>query len=329
MTSRVWADIDLDGEGKRVGHLYAAHSVTRSGYGHLATPIAVIRNGAGPTALLMAGNHGDEYEGQVALARLIRELAPGEVKGRVIIVPAANLAAALAGVRTSPLDEGNLNRAFPGDPDGTPTFAMAHYYESVLFPMADALIDIHSGGTSMDYLPFASICLEGEPEVDRRAMALLEAFGAPISIVWDAVDPRMAEVAAAKRGVPAMSGEFGGAGTVKPGCLRIVERGLRNGLRHLGILAGEPLRVSSRRMAIPTRDFYAFAPCAGLFEPLVALGDAVEAGQPCGLVHFIDEPLRDPVTCRFATGGMVVCLRQPARVERGDCLGHLARDLER
>lgn len=326
MTSRVWADIDLDAEGKRVGYLYTAHSVTRSGYGHLATPIAVLRNGAGPTALLMAGNHGDEYEGQVALLRVIRDTDPRSIKGRIIVVPAANLAAAMAGVRTSPLDDGNLNRAFPGDANGTPTFAMAHYYDTVLFPQADALIDIHSGGTSMDYLPFASICLEGNPAVDGKAADLLAAFGAPISIVWDAVDPRMAEVAAARRGVPALSGEFGGAATVKPACVGVVERGVRNVLRHMGILAGQPEGAPSRRMAIPTRDFYVFAPCPGLFEPVVALGDTVQAGQVCGLVHFIDDPLREPVVCRFATAGLVVCLRQPARLERGDCVAHLARD---
>ena len=326
MTSRVWSTIDLDAEGKHVGYLYAAHSVTRSGYGHLATPIAVIRNGAGPTAILMAGNHGDEFEGQVALTRLIRDTDPRAVTGRIIVVPAANVAAAMAGLRTSPIDEGNLNRAFPGDANGTPTFAMAHYYDQVLFPLADAFIDIHSGGTSMDYLPFASICLEGEPAVDGKAADLLAAFGAPISIVWDAVDPRMAEVAAARRGVPAVSGEFGGAATVKPGCLAVVERGVRNVLRHLGILEGTPEQGTSRDMVIPTRDSYVFAPCPGLFEPLVALGDTVAAGQPCGLVHFVDDPLREPVTCRFATGGLVVCLRQPARIERGDCLGHLARD---
>ncbi|MEX2648746.1 MAG: succinylglutamate desuccinylase/aspartoacylase family protein [Alphaproteobacteria bacterium] len=327
MTTRVWTDIDYERDGKQVGHLFAAHSVTRSGYGHVATPVAVIRNGKAPTALLMAGNHGDEYEGQVALTRLIRALDPARIKGRVIIVPAANVAAALAGARTSPVDEGNLNRAFPGDPNGTPTFAMAHYYDTVLFAMADALIDIHSGGTSMDYLPFASICLEGDPAVDEPARALLAAFGAPIAIEWDAVDPRMAEVAAAHRGVPSVSGEFGGAATVKPDGVAIVERGVHNVLRHLGIIDGKVAPANSRRMAIPSRDCYAFATCAGLFEPKVALGATIEKGAVCGLIHFVDDPLREPVACRFATSGLVVCLRQPARIEPGDCLGHLARDV--
>src|SRR6516162_3472035 len=76
---------------------------------------------------LMAGNHGDEYEGQVALGKLIRSLEPAEVSGRIIILPSANFPAAMAGMRTSPLDEGNLNRSFPGDPYGGPTAQIADY----------------------------------------------------------------------------------------------------------------------------------------------------------------------------------------------------------
>ena len=73
-TSLIFTDIDYDREGKQVGWLHLPHSVTRSAYGALAIPIAVIRNGSGPTVFLMAGNHGDEYEGQIVLAKLIREL---------------------------------------------------------------------------------------------------------------------------------------------------------------------------------------------------------------------------------------------------------------
>ncbi len=78
----------------------------------------------------MAGNHGDEYEGQVALGKLIRSLEAEEVCGRIIILPSADFPAAMAGMRTSPLDGGNLNRSFPGDPYGGPTAQIADYIES-------------------------------------------------------------------------------------------------------------------------------------------------------------------------------------------------------
>jgi len=168
----------------------------------IAIPISLIRNGNGPTALLMAGNHGDEYEGQIALCKLVRELDPGAIQGRVIILPAANLPAALAGARVSPIDDGNLNRAFPGDADGTPTFAIAHYIDSVLYPMADFCHDLHSGGSSLQYLPFASMRRSDKLDLDARALAALKAFGAPIGSIWAySPDRRLSSVAAVDRGV--------------------------------------------------------------------------------------------------------------------------------
>jgi hypothetical protein len=119
--SRLTAEIDFDRDGKQHGFIRLPYSVHRSAYGWIPIPVACIKNGDGPRVLLMAGNHGDEYEGQVALGKLIRSLEAEEVCGRIIILPSANFPAAMAGMRTSPLDEGNLNRSFPGDPYGGTT----------------------------------------------------------------------------------------------------------------------------------------------------------------------------------------------------------------
>ena len=100
--TQIQSDIDFNKEGKQVSWLYMPYSVTRSAYGNIAFPIAVIKNGNGPTVLLTAATHGDEYEGQIALCRLIRSLEPSEIAGRVIMMPAANLPAAMAGTRVSP-----------------------------------------------------------------------------------------------------------------------------------------------------------------------------------------------------------------------------------
>jgi predicted deacylase len=72
-SSSVWTDLDLSKSGKQVGRLHLPYSVTRSAYGHIDIPLAIIKNGSGPTVLLMAGNHGDEYEGQVTMIRLIQD----------------------------------------------------------------------------------------------------------------------------------------------------------------------------------------------------------------------------------------------------------------
>ena len=167
--SRLSPEIDLDGSGRQTGFLRLPHSVHRSAYGWVPIPIAAISNDTGPTILLIAGNHGDEYEGQVALGRLIRTLDPAEVRGRIMILPSANFPAAMAGTRTSPLDQGNLNRSFPGDPTGGPTAQIAYYIENELLPRCDFVLDIHSGGSSLTYLPSTLGRRPDTPEALDRA----------------------------------------------------------------------------------------------------------------------------------------------------------------
>ncbi len=329
--TRIFTDIDYEKNGKQVGWLGLHHSVTRSAYGAIMIPVAVIKNGTGPTAFFMAGNHGDEYEGQVALAKLIRALRPEEVQGRVIILPAANLPAAMAGTRVSPIDDGNLNRSFPGSADGTVTQQIAHYIDSVLFPLADTFHDLHSGGGSLDYVPFASVHHGWDPAINARGMAALKAFGAPFSIVWKVhQDLRFAPVAAMAHGLPSLGGEFGGAGRVNKDVVAMVERGLRNTLVHMNIMEKpkdwappQPTRI----MEVPNRDSFVYAPEPGLFEPAVNLADTVRAGDLCGHVHFVDNPGREPVPCHFRSDGFVICKRHFGRVERGDCVAHLANDV--
>ncbi len=325
--TRIWTDVDYAKPGKQVGWLSLPHSVTRSAYGNITIPIAVVNGGRGPTALFMAGNHGDEYEGQIALCRLIRELEPAAIQGRVIVLPAANLPAALDGARVSPIDQGNLNRSFPGDPDGTVTRQIAYYVDSVLFPLADHFHDFHSGGSSLDYLPFASMHYSDNEELNDRCLSALKAFGAPTSLIWmSSRDVRYAPPAAMARGVVALGGEFGG-GEVAIDGVALIARGLRNTMVHLGMLPApsdpDPA-PPSRLIQVPGRDYFVYAPEPGLFEPAVRLGDRVEAGQEAGRVHFVDNPARSPVPCHFQAGGMVICKRHYGRVERGDCVFHLA-----
>jgi predicted deacylase len=328
--TRIECDIDFDKDGKQVSWLGLPHSVTRSAYGRIMIPIACIKNGKGPTAFFMAGNHGDEYEGQIALAKLIREIEPGQIQGRVIILPAANFPAAMDSARVSPIDGGNLNRSFPGDPDGTVTQQIAYYIDSELFPRADLFHDLHSGGGSLDYVPFASMHEGSDVALNRRCSEALRAFAPEVALVWKlGQDTRYSPAAAMKRGVPALGGEFGGTGSVNRSALAMVERGLRRHLVHLGMVEMPKDWTAApmpRRMSVPGQGWFVYAPEPGLFEPAVELGDIVKKGQLCGHVHFVDNPARTPVPCHFREAGTVICKRHFARVERGDCVAHLAVD---
>ena len=116
--SRLSADIDLMAEGKATGFVRVPHSVHRSAYGWIPIPIVRIRNGDGPNVLMQAGNHGDEWEGQIGLGNLIRARARDQ--GPAGHPAVGQLPGGNGRQRTSPIDDGNLNRSFPGNPEGAP-----------------------------------------------------------------------------------------------------------------------------------------------------------------------------------------------------------------
>jgi predicted deacylase len=327
--SRVWTDLDFARDGKHAGLLHVPHSTDFSAYGTVAIPVVCIRNGAGPTALLTAGNHGDEYEGQVALLRLARALRAEQIRGRVILIPALNFPAVRAGRRASPLDEGNLNRLFPGEPNGGPTAMLAHYISSVLFGLSDLVIDLHSGGRSLDYAHCA-LAQQGGDESQRAAVdTLLRVFGAPYSILSSGQGGGGATTlyaAAARHGLPALTTELGKGATLDPAGLRRAEQGVRRVLRHYGIAPELDCET-----AAPTRLLRSLGPAAGiyaqrdgLFEPLAEAGQEVKAGQLAGYVHSYDDPLREADPLYFSADGLVSCRRFPTLTRRGDCLYHLA-----
>jgi predicted deacylase len=332
--SRLIPEVDFDRDGLQHGSVRLFHSVHASAYGFIPIPIVVIRNGPGPTALFMGGTHGDEYEGQVAIARLARKLQPGMIRGRVILMPQANHPAAMAGRRTSPVDEGNLNRVFPGDPSGNVTQQIAYWIEHELIPRADLLADLHSGGSSLMYVPSTLMKFNDDPAFHARTRAAMEAFGAPHGYIARAAQGQGADQntsgAAERQGVISIGSELGGGGTVTPAALRIAERGLWNLLVHMGILPDSQriaTEAPTRIFEIAGPDYFVYAPQEGVFEPLVELGDMVAKGQPAGLIHTPETPWREPAEVAFAHEGFVLCKRIPGRTVRGDCLFHLGTDL--
>src|SRR4051794_4438525 len=274
--SRISADIDFDKEGKQHGFLRLPHSVHESAYGWIPIPVTSIKNGAGPRVLLVSGNHGDEYEGQVTLMKLTRRLRPTDVKGRVTILSAANFPAAMAGRRTSPIDAGNLNRSFPGDPNGPPAAMIAHYIETVLLPQHDFVIDLHSGGSSLQYIPSALMRRYEDKERLRKCREFLEVFGAPIAYIVDNPqgEDRTLTGGAERQNVLHMGTELGGIGTVQPAVLRIAENGVARLLHHFGVLREkltEEPAPKTRVLRVGGADYYVYAPDSGLFEPHVDL----------------------------------------------------------
>lgn len=327
--------LDFDRDGKTLGHLSIPFSIDRSPYFQIKVPICLIRNGEGPSLLLMAGNHGDEYEGELSLAKLVRRLDPKQIKGRITILPMANTPAVMAAKRCSPLDGGNLNRAFPGDPSGTPTSRLANFLETDLFPRHDVVFDIHSGGTSMEHLPTALVERNGDPGCHKRGVELMRTLGMPYGFVADNGPSSPTSMGAARRaGAIGVSGEFGGGGTATIDSMALTARALDSLMVALGVveasvLAPEAVPAAPTRLLSLSRHSQGiYATRRGWFEPAVRLGDNVTSGQLAGWYHDLARLDLAEEALHFAEGGIVLSRRLHTMCEAGDCLMQVAEPVE-
>jgi predicted deacylase len=324
MRTRIWTDIDFDRDGMQSGYLRLPFSTDLSAYGTIPIPIVCIKNGPGPTALLVAGNHGDEYEGQVALRRLINSTDHKTVTGRLLIVPSLNFPAVEAGRRVSPLDIGNLNREFPGKAEGTPTQMIAHYVCSELLPRSNIVVDLHSGGRSLHYLPVTMVRQAAQPDQTKALVELMRIFGAPYGSISDGRGgggETTLSAAAGRAGVPAVTAELGGGATLSSAGVKLAEAGINRLLQHLGILADVAVEAptATRIMTVSGRKAFSYATSHALFEPLVDLGEEVCIGQRGGLLHALGT-MKPPEDVMFEHAGIVACRRAPCLTAPGDCL---------
>lgn len=333
--SRIVTDIDFEKDGKQVSFLRAPSSTNLSAYGSILIPITVIKQGTGPTILITGGVHGDEYEGPIVLSKLGRQLQPEEVQGRIILIPALNLPAVMAGTRLSPIDEQNLNRVFPGEANGSLTSMIAHYVSSVLIPTADIVVDLHSGGMTLEYIPTVVMHERGDAEWTRTTLAALLAFGAPLALVSRELDNAVyLDTVAENLGKITVSAELGGGGRVSRRTLEIAETGVLNLLKHFDIVASKVVgqetlgRPATHLMQTPDFECYAIAVDDGVYEPFIELGDVVQTGQPLGQIHFLQHQMREPAPVISKRSGTLICKRPLAQVRMGDCLGVVAWDYQ-
>jgi predicted deacylase len=324
-------DIDLDGPGKRFGTIRLVHSDNRNAFSIVPVPIAVIANGDGPGVMLSAGTHGDEYEGQAVMQALARDLEPAQITGRVYVLPALNYPAVLDAARCSPLDGGNLNRVFPGDPRQGPTHALAAFIAREIIPRCRYAMDLHSGGKSSVYTACAYLHWGGDAAHRRAKLEAARAFGAP-SVVISASTANAGSMTAEcdRQGVVMVSTELGGGGTIDRRMLEIGRDGVRRALAHWGILRDHPKPdlPSPRLLVLQGKDGTPMAETDGIFEPCRDLGDEVAAGDAAGRIYPVGELERAPTEILFRNSGIIVSRRVGSLVRRGDLLYNLASPVD-
>lgn len=303
-----------------------AAATNESAYRRITIPVLRIDAGPGPAVALIAGVHGDEWEGQAAILDLWHHLPHVLQRGTVYLLPAVNAEASLAGTRLSPADGGNLNRAFLGTPARGYTESVAAALEARLLPRVQAMVDVHSGGASLRYLPSSVITRYGNDAYDERVPALARAFGLPHCVFFRGNEAGSMPAAASRHGVLRLSAEIGGGRETHAALVERCRDGLLGCLGELGLLPGHP---SPRNPDVKLYDLDAHAATlraseAGVFVPGVELGQSVAAGQQIGRLI---EPARPDIPMRplhSPQAGTVVCLRAIARSDDGDCLLQVA-----
>jgi N-alpha-acetyl-L-2,4-diaminobutyrate deacetylase len=317
--------LDFERDGVQHGFLKLPYSRDDSAWGAVMIPLTVIKRGSGPTALLTGGNHGDEYEGPVALSKLAQHLSSDEVSGRIIIIPFMNTPAFQAGRRTSPIDKGNLNRSFPGKPDGTVTEKIADYFRRTLLPLADIVLDIHSGGRTLDFLPFAACHVLADKDQQAQCEAGMRAFNAPYSMRMLELDAgAMYDTAAEQQGKVFVTTELGGGGSSTARSVAIAERGVRNLLIHAGILAGEIEPQPTVMLDMPDDRCFVASEHEGLLEMCRDLGDKVEEGELIARIHDIRRTGAAAVEYRARRSGLLAARHFPGLVQSGDTVAVIA-----
>ncbi|MBI3429383.1 MAG: succinylglutamate desuccinylase/aspartoacylase family protein [Actinobacteria bacterium] len=334
MSGTVSPSFDLNAEGKEKGYLIIGDSTNESGWANFHVPIIKIKNGDGPTVLVLAGNHGDEYEGQFAAAELARELLPDQVHGRVIIIPCLSQTASKAGTRHWPSGV-NFNRSFPGDENGAVSDKLAHFISTELFPISDAVVDMHSGGRGMYFIPCSHMIWVSNKSQRSRMISSMISWNTSHHLIFPeqpGTNPASLLPGDAERqGTDLYTTELGGAGVATYETTKIAKDGLSNALRHAGVIPLPPQTRQELGLSAPIfldmrgSNSYVYAMDAGVYENLIPVGEHVKEGEPVGMIHNMDHPSVKAIEVLARQSGVVGVMRGFPRVTLGDLVAVIGK----
>lgn len=238
----------------------------------------------GKTLVLTAGVHGCEYVGIQALRRLSKELNPKDLSGNVIILPLANPSGFYAGAKQVVPEDGiNLNRAFPGDASGSLSARIAFSIEKELYPLADFLVDLHSGEINERLQPLVFFPVAGQEEVNNISLDVAKTLTVPYRVRSTAQNGLYSW--AVQKGIPALLIERGCQGLWSQEEVEACCEDIYSIMRHLEILPGE---TSLQDQIEITQAVYAEAEFKGFWYPKVSLDQPVKKGELLGHLESLD-----------------------------------------
>jgi len=253
-----------------------------------------------------AGVHGDEFEGIAAALALATGINPATLRGRLLIAPVVNPSAVAVHSRLTPEDGANLNRAFPGDPKGTLTSALAFGIMQYLVRPADIVIDLHGAGLGYVIRPMVSFA-------DAAGRDLASRYGE--TVLWEGAEvSQNLRLSAAREGKVSLGVECGGEARCDPRFVRRISTGVRRILRALGVLDGGCPQPVPQYTVI--RFGRVTARAAGLFTRTANIDERVEAGASLGVVRDYGGDVVDEI--RAAESGLVLGYRTLGAIQAGD-----------
>lgn len=242
-------------------------------------PIAIVNGGRpGPVVLIEGGLHGIEIVTVEICRRLKEDLIPADLAGTLILAPQINPWAFLASSRFTPQDAQDMNRVFPGAAGGSVSHQVARVITRELLDRADIVIDCHS--CNPPSIHFTIVGEEGGTEVRRRSVEIAEIFGYPVVLANTAYSGTLSGYCL-EQGKPTITPEFVFSRRFDPVSIDTGVAGVRNVLRHLGMLAGRPVAVDVPRPFDEVRTYRSIGATKGGFCFFdVECGGAVTKDEP-------------------------------------------------
>lgn len=333
--------LDIFQLGKQHGHLVLPLSESTAQDGHVMLPVCVIRGSKpGPTITLVAGIHGDEFEGPITLQQIAKELACESVHGCLILIPCVNLAGLRKSKRRSPYDGKDMDTCFPGTLTGSISDRIAYELFNRLIKPADLVLDLRSGGATLDFAPLAAIrSVNGQRVQDTATTdsaqqrqlaseAAMNAFGAPHCLrILPSARNSCLQAAVDAAGVPYVQAELGGGATSTAETLAITKTGCYNVLRQQGILRDDVELRSSRIFEIKDASFYVYASNEGILALHLRLGANVYRGDPLASVTSMADIDAQSHVLRVPKNGVILAIRHAGPVTAGDLIAILAEEV--
>ncbi len=326
--------IDFDRPGK---HHYQLAFHMDSSWGYSLVPLTVINGLRGLNAngvVAFGGTHGNEWEGPVAIKRLVADLDAADLSGRVILMPQLSASAGIANTRTSPLDGVNMNRAFPGSPRGTISYRIAHFVKTYIFPRARVVLDIHSGGNEAVFPHVVSFHPIADP-VQRAEMAqVARLFDTPFVMIYSSeMASGLLTDEAEAEGKITIGSEFGWAESCNARGTAHAYEGIRNVLRHYGLLSGEIVRIAPERttpprfVAAPHLESYVPCPRDGIWEPVAEIGGDIAKGSVIGRLHDFSDHTSPALEILAPRDGVLIMMHFAAVCRKGYTLFVIAEEV--